>query len=288
MLTHANLIQNAALLQEGMSLTTETRSLFWLPPYHDMGLMGGILQGLYTGYPAILMAPATFLQQPLRWLQAISAFRATVSGGPNFAYDLCVKKATASTLKALNLRSWTVAFNGAEPVRAETLQRFAQTFAPCGFRPEMFYPCYGMAETTLFVSGGQASKEPRIRAFDMQALETGHAVEATDDQERGRPLVSCGYIRQGQEIAIVDPQTCTRLPADTIGEIWVRGPNVALGYWDKQKATLETFQAFLQDSLEGPFLRTGDLGFCVDNELFVTGRLKDLIIIRGRNLSPQD
>src|SRR5947199_4462674 len=196
MLTHANLIQNAALLQEGMSLTTETRALLWLPPYHDMGLMGGILQGLYTGYPAILMAPATFLQQPLRWLQTISAFRATVSGGPNFAYDLCVKKATAGTLKALHLRSWTVAFNGAEPVRAQTLQRFAETFAPCGFRPEMFYPCYGMAEATLFVSGGQASEEPRIRAFDGEALETGHAVTTTGDQRSGRLLVSCCSVRQ--------------------------------------------------------------------------------------------
>jgi natural product biosynthesis luciferase-like monooxygenase protein/amino acid adenylation domain-containing protein len=288
MLTHTNLMQNAALIQEGMSLTPDTRSVFWLPPYHDMGLMGGILQALYTGYPTVVMAPTAFVQQPLRWLQAISSFRATMSGGPNFAYDLCVKKATPDTIRALDLSSWAVAFNGAEPVRAETLARFAETFALCGFLPEMFYPCYGMAETTLFVSGGQASEMPGIRAFDMQALETGHAVEATGGQELGRPLVSCGYIRQGQDIAIVDPQTCNRLPPGTIGEIWVRSPNVALGYWGKAQETMETFQAFLQDNLEGPFLRTGDLGFCLEEELYVTGRLKDVIIIRGRNLYPQD
>ncbi len=288
MLTHTNLMQNAALIQEGVSLTPDTRSVFWLPPYHDMGLMGGILQALYTGYPTVLMAPTAFVQQPLRWLQAISSFRATFSGGPNFAYDLCVKKATPDTIRALDLSSWAVAFNGAEPVRAETLARFAETFADSGFHPLMFYPCYGMAETTLFVSGGQASEMPGIRAFDMQALETGHAVEATGGQELGRPLVSCGYIRQGQEIAIVDPQTCNRLPPGTIGEIWVRSPNVALGYWGKAQETMETFQAFLQDNLEGPFLRTGDLGFCLEEELYVTGRLKNVIIIRGRNLYPQD
>src|SRR5262249_39409529 len=142
MLSHDNLIQNAALIQEGMSLNRETRSLFWLPPYHDMGLMGGILQALYTGYPIVLMAPAAFLRHPLTWLQAISFYRSTLSGGPNFAYYLCVKKATPETIKALNLSCWAVTFNGAEPVRAETVQRFAETFAPCGFRPEAFYPCY--------------------------------------------------------------------------------------------------------------------------------------------------
>jgi acyl transferase domain-containing protein/acyl-CoA synthetase (AMP-forming)/AMP-acid ligase II/acyl carrier protein len=288
MLTHENLMQNAALVQEGMELSSQTRGMFWLPPYHDMGLMGGILQAIYTGYPVILMAPAAFLQQPLRWLQALSSFHATVSGGPNFAYDLCVKYATPDTIKALDLSSWAVAFNGAEPVHAETLARFTETFAPCGFRPEMFYPCYGMAETTLFVSGGQASEKPGIRAFDRDALEAGKVVEATSDQGWSRSLVSCGFVRQGQEVAIVDPKTYTRLPAGTIGEIWLRGPNVALGYWGKQEQTRETFQAFLQDTLLGPFLRTGDLGFCLEEELYVTGRLKDLIIIRGRNLYPQD
>jgi natural product biosynthesis luciferase-like monooxygenase protein len=299
MLTHNNLMRNAALIQEGMSLTIETRALFWLPPYHDMGLMGGILQGLYTGYPTVLMTPVTFLQQPLRWLQAISSFQATVSGAPNFAYDLCAKKATAGTLKALNLRSWAVAFNGAEPVRAETLQRFAETFAPCGFRPEMFYPCYGMAEATLFLSGGRQDEKPSIRTFDGEAIENGYAVETTGEQESSRLLVSCGYVRQGQEVAIVDPQLHTRCAPGTIGEIWVRGPNVAPGYWGKAEETAETFQAFLRENVNtgeasspecpnGPFLRTGDLGFCRDNELFVTGRLKDLIIIRGRNLYPHD
>ena len=288
MLTHANLMQNAVHLQEGLSLTSQDRGLSWVPPYHDMGLMAGILQALYTGYPTVLMAPAAFVQRPLRWLQAISSFRATFSGGPNFAFDLCVKYATPEAIAALDLSSWTLAFNGAEPVRAETLQRFAEMFAPCGFRPEMFYPCYGMAETTLFVSGGRKDELPKIRAFGGDAIENGYAVEVTGGQEPSRLLVGCGYVRQGQEVAIVDPQTHTRCGPGTIGEIWVRGPNVALGYWGKVEETAETFQAFLQGGDEGPFLRTGDLGFCVDDELFIAGRLKDLIIIRGRNLYPQD
>ncbi len=288
MLTHANLIQNAALIQEGMSLSSEDRGMVWLPPYHDMGLVAGILQALYTGFPTVLMAPATFLQQPLRWLQAISSFQVTASGGPNFAYDLCIKKATPEVIKTLDLSSWTLAFTGAEPVRAETLERFAQTFADSGFRPEAFYPCYGLAETTLFVSGGQRRASPEIRTFEREALESGQVVEATSDQQSSRPLVGCGRTRLGSEIAIVDPKHRTRCAAGTIGEIWVRGPNVARGYWGKVEQTMETFQAFLQDSLEGPFLRTGDLGFCLEEEFYVTGRLKDVIIIRGRNLYPED
>ncbi len=173
MLTHENLMQNAALLQEGMKLSCETRGLFWLPPYHDMGLMGGILQGLYTGYSTILMAPTAFLQRPLRWLQAISSFHITLSGGPNFAYDLCVKYATKDAIRSLDLSSWAVAFTAAEPIRAETLSRFAQTFADSGFRPHMFYPGYGLAEATLFVSGGHREELPKIRTFDGEALETG-------------------------------------------------------------------------------------------------------------------
>ena len=305
MLTHTHLVQNAALIQDGMSLTSEDRGMVWLPPYHDMGLMAGILQALYTGYSMVLMAPVTFLQQPLRWLQALSSLRITASGGPNFAYDLCIKKATPETIKTLDLSSWTLAFTGAEPVRAETLARFAETFAPCGFRPEAFYPCYGLAETTLFVAGGQRPESPKMQAFDSKVLETGHAVEAIGDREGSRLLVGCGYVRQGQEIAIVDPEKRTPCVPGTIGEIWVRSPNVALGYWGNEKATEETFQAFLRRGVgvglastpnasptplsgEGPFLRTGDLGFCVEEELFITGRLKDLILIRGRNLHPQD
>jgi acyl-CoA synthetase (AMP-forming)/AMP-acid ligase II/acyl carrier protein len=316
MLTHENLMHNAALIQEGMSLSSEDRGMVWLPPYHDMGLMAGILQALYTGYSMFLMAPATFLQQPLRWLQAISSFHITGSGGPNFAYDLCVKKATQEAIKGLDLSSWTLAFTGAEPVRAETLARFAETFAPCGFCPQAFYPCYGLAESTLFVAGGQRERRPSIRTFERQALESGYVVEVTDDQASGRPLVSCGTVRQGQELVIVDPERHTRCAPGTIGEIWVKSPNVALGYWGKAEETAETFQAFIRGNVEtvgtgvslacqtlsdtgnpcpcspitplGPFLRTGDLGFCVENELFVTSRLKDLIIIRGRNLYPQD
>ena len=289
MLTHNNLMQNAMILQKGLSPVPEDYGLSWLPPYHDMGLMTGILQSLYTGYPTMLMAPATFLQQPLRWLRAISTFHVTFTGGPNFAYDLCVKKATEDAIETLDLSGWTMAFNGAEPVRPETLERFAQTFASCGFRPETFYPGYGLAEVTLFVSGGRREELPKIQAFDGTQLEAGQAVPASVDQQGSRRLVSCGVIREGQEMAIVDPQTLIPCVPGTIGEIWLRGPNVARGYWEKAQETRETFQACLQgESAARPFLRTGDLGFCLAGDLYVTGRLKDLIVIRGRNLYPQD
>jgi natural product biosynthesis luciferase-like monooxygenase protein len=284
MVSHGNLLHNQRLIQQGFQHNKQTIFVGWLPLYHDMGLVGNVLQPLYLGIPCILMAPAAFLQRPLRWLQAISRYKATTSGGPNFAYDLCVRKITPEQRSHLDLSSWEVAFNGAEPVRAETIERFAETFAACGFRREAFYPCYGMAETTLLVSGGLKSAPPVLQNFQAQALQNQAVlVDGTEAQT----LVGCGQVLQ-QQIAIANPETLTRCRAEQIGEIWVSGASVAQGYWQRPAETQSTFQAYLADTGEGPFLRTGDLGFLLNGELFVTGRLKDLIIIRGCNYYPQD
>jgi 8-amino-7-oxononanoate synthase len=288
MLNHANLVHNSALIAHAFEHTRSGTGVFWLPSYHDMGLIGGILQPLYVGRPNILMSPMSFLQKPVRWLSAITRFRATTSGGPNFAYDLCVRNITPEQRKNLDLSSWKVAFNGAEPVRAETIQRFIEVFAACGFRPQAFYPCFGMAETTLIVSGGFVEKPPVIRWFDAASL-AAHKVVARDcGAEGARALVGCGETLPDQKIVIADPETMTTCPPDQIGEIWASGPSIAQGYWGQPEATERTFQACLKDTGEGPFLRTGDLGFLQEGELYVTGRIKDLIIVHGMNLYPQD
>lgn len=293
MLNHANLLHNSALIAYAFEHTRSGIGVFWLPSYHDMGLIGGILQPLYMGRPNILMSPMTFLQRPYRWLAAISRYgsqiRGTVtSGGPNFAYDLCVEKISPEQRKHLDLSKWGVAFNGSEPVRAETIERFCEAFGPCGFRPEAFYPCYGLAEATLMVSGGYAKEPPVIRYFDAGLLSGGQVVPTHPGQSEARALVGCGAALLDQRIVIADPDTLTTTPPNTVGEIWVRGPSVALGYWRQPEATQTTFQAYLKDTGEGPYLRTGDLGFVQEGELFVTGRLKDLMIIHGLNHYPQD
>ena len=286
--SHANLLHNSALIHQCFELTPSSRAVSWLPPYHDMGLIGGVLQPLFGGFPVTLLSPVAFLQRPLRWLQAISRTAATTSGGPNFAYDLCVRKSTPEQRATLDLSSWQVAFNGAESVRSETLDRFVAAFAPCGFRREAFYPCYGLAEATLIVSGGLNAASPVVRGFQASALEHHQFIPDSIDDAAARTLVGCGQALQDQRIVIADPVSCTASLEDHIGEIWVTGPSIARGYWNQPEDTEHTFQAYLADTGEGPFLRTGDLGCVIDGELFVTGRLKDLIIIRGRNHYPQD
>jgi amino acid adenylation domain-containing protein len=288
MLTHGNLLHNSALICEGFKHTPASRGMIWLPPYHDMGLIGGIIQPLYAGFPVTLMSPIAFLQKPLRWLQAISRTRATTSGGPNFAYDLCVRKVTPQQLSDLDLSSWTVAFNGAEPIRHTTLDRFATTFAPCGFRRTAFYPCYGLAEATLIVTGGSTTTPPVVGSFQSTMIERSRVVAADSAQANTRTLVGCGQSLLDNTVLIVDPHTLTRCPPDQIGEIWVAGPGKAQGYWERPDETTHAFAARLSEGSDSQFLRTGDLGFMQDGELFVTGRLKDLIIIRGRNHYPQD
>ncbi len=288
MVSHQNLMHNSALIQNCGDTTPDSRGVFWLPPYHDMGLIGGILQTVFVGATTTLLSPVAFLQRPLRWLQAISDSRATHSGGPNFAYDLCVRKITPEQRATLDLSSWDVAFNGAEPIRQETLERFAAAFEPCGFRREAFYPCYGLAEATLIVSGGFKSARPIVRNFGVSALEHKRVVETSPVDEAARTFVGCGQNLQDQKIIIVDPETLARCLPDHVGEIWVAGPSIAQGYWNRPVETAESFKAYLVSTGEGPFLRTGDLGFMKDGELFITGRLKDLIIIRGINHYPQD
>ncbi|MBD2676941.1 MULTISPECIES: fatty acyl-AMP ligase [Nostoc] len=288
MVSHGNLLCNQIAIAKGFRHTQKTSHVIWLPLFHDMGLIGNVLQSLYLGTPSILMSPMAFLQRPLRWLQAISRYQATTSGGPNFAYDLCVSKITPEQRSTLDLSSWDVAFNGAEPVRAQTLENFANYFACCGFRREAFYPCYGMAEATLFITGGLKTTLPVLYSVDGAALEENHVVEVAKPKEGTKIIVSCGRTWLDEKIAIADPTNLTKCPDGKVGEIWVHGTSVAAGYWQRPEQTQETFQAYLTDTGEGPFLRTGDLGFLQDGELFVTGRLKDVIIIRGQNHYPQD
>ncbi|WP_437755425.1 amino acid adenylation domain-containing protein [Sorangium sp. So ce1389] len=288
MLTHGNLLHNLAAIHRCFEHTSESRGVIWLPPYHDMGLIGGVLQPLCGGFPVVLMSPIDFLRRPFRWLQAISRYRATTSGGPNFAYDLCVRKITREQIATLDLSSWDLAFNGAEPIRAETLERFAATFEPCGFRRAAFYPCYGLAEATLIVSGASKERLPTVQAFDREQLQRSRAVaEPADQGGDTERLVGCGAAIPGHEVLVVDPGSMTAAPPGYIGEIWVSGASVAQGYWNRPEETAETFGARLRDR-DGTFLRTGDLGFLQGGELFVTGRSKDLIILRGRNHYPQD
>ncbi len=287
MITHGNLLHNSALIRQSFAATAESRGVFWLPLFHDMGLIGGVIQTLDCGGRSTLMSPVSFLQRPMRWLEAISRTGATISGGPNFAYDLCARKISESQKASLDLSRWSVAFNGAEPVRVETLDRFAEAFAPCGFRREAFLPCYGLAESTLMVTGKRASEAPRVVVLSGAELERGRAVDVVADGVNSRQLAGSGRRFEGLRVEIVDPETGAPRAEGAVGEIWVSGPSVAGGYWDRPDATAATFHARLASG-EGAFLRTGDLGFLRDEELHVTGRIKDLLIVRGRNVYPQD
>jgi acyl transferase domain-containing protein/acyl-CoA synthetase (AMP-forming)/AMP-acid ligase II/acyl carrier protein len=286
MITHGNLLHNSQLIYNFYEHTPQSQGVIWLPPYHDMGLIGGVLQPMYGGFPVTLMAPAAFLQKPFRWLQAISHYKATTSGGPDFAYDLACRQITPEQLASLDLSSWEVAFTGAEPIRAQTLDNFAETFAPCGFRREAFYPCYGMAETTLIVTGGLKSATPIVRYVDTTSLAENQVIDATGDA--GKAIAGCGKSSPDQTVLIVNPESLTSCADGEVGEVWVSGPSVAQGYWNRPEQTKNAFGAYLADNQTGPFLRTGDLGCLQDGELLITGRLKDLIIIMGRNHYPQD
>ena len=289
-LTHGNLLHNSQMIHQGYEHTRTCRGVFWLPSYHDMGLIGGIVQPLYCGRPNVIMSPLSFLQKPFRWLAAITKYKGTTSGGPNFAYDLCVRNITDAQVETLDLSSWTVAFNGAEPVLAETMEAFARKFERCGFRYESFYPCFGLAEGTLIVSGGYVKNRPVIRSLDPKELSIGKAVEVRDSRvSKAVRYVSSGRkLMPDERIAIVDPETCVECPDSIVGEIWVKSPSNAKGYWNSPEATERTFHAKIAETEESPFMRTGDLGFIMGGELFVTGRIKDLIIFRGVNIYPQD
>ncbi len=291
--THGNVLHNSAIIYKAFGHHNHSKGLIWLPLFHDMGLIGGVVQPLYGSFPVTLMSPVALVQKPFRWLEAISEYQATTSGGPNFAYDLVCRTATPEKLEQLDLSSWDVAFSGAEPVRWDTLKRFAEIFGPCGFKPEAFYPCYGMAETTLFISGGHKHQTPNILWVDPVALEHNQVIQtqetslANNPQSRKtRSLVSCGFPWLGDEVMIVDPQELTPRDADQVGEILVSGKGVGLGYWDKPEDTETTFRVYVEG--RGPYLRTGDLGFLQDGELYITGRIKDMMILWGRNRYPQE
>lgn len=291
MVSHGNLISNSHFINECFGVKAGTTAVSWLPPFHDMGLVGGILQPLFIGASMILMPPVAFLQRPFRWLSAISRFKAGASGGPNFAYDLCAKQIKPEQIEQLNLEHWSLAFSGAEPVRAHTLQNFTDTFSGCGFRKEAFLPCYGLAENTLIVTGGHQSSRPVIREFDTAALANNVATAASSSSSslgsQGSLLVGSGSPVGDQEVLVVDPERCRPLDEGLIGEVWVSGTSVAKGYWQKDDLTASTFHGSIEGK-PGTYLRTGDLGFFHDGELFITGRRKDLIIVRGQNHYPQD
>lgn len=286
--THGNLLANSQAIARLGSHTPKSVGVSWLPCYHDMGLIGGILQPLYVGFLGNLLSPIAFLKKPERWLRAISRFGGTSSPFPNFALDLCVRKVPEETLAQIDLSSWQVAWNGAEPVRSGSLERFSLRFARCGFRREAFLPVYGLAEATLIVTGERDVPQLAIRTFDRAALGRQQVRAVDPDATDAATLVGCGRPISGHEVAIVHPETRRRAASDEVGELWVRGPSVAAGYWGRSDESPQAFAAFLSDTGTGPFLRTGDLGFLVEGQLFVAGRRKDIIVIRGANYYPQD
>ncbi len=290
--THRALMSNLAQATRHFAFTNESKMVSWLPPYHDMGLIGGLLIMVYVGGAATLLAPFEFLRKPISWLRAIHEVGANVTAGsPNFGYELCVRKTTPEQRAELDLSGWRLAFNGAEPIRREVVDRFADAFRVSGFRPEAMFPCYGLAEATLMVSGGPPLSGTRSLRVARDALARGRievvSPPASEPSNAIAEIVACGVVPHDVTLRIVDPETRTRMPTDAIGEIWVRGSNVAAGYWNRPADTLATFEAQTAEG-ERPFLRTGDLGFVAGEQLYVVGRVKDLIIIRGQNVYPQD
>lgn len=290
MVSHRNILHNAAQHAHAMGSHEDSVHVSWLPLYHDMGLIGIVLQALSLGSHAVLMSPYTFIRNPLNWLRAITEYAGTTSGGPNFAFDLCVDKIDEAEIDTLDLSHWRTAFNGSEQIKASTLERFTKRFARANFRAEAFFPCYGLAEATLYVSGASLQRERAALTVDRAALAAGQALRA-DRTGNGDAFVDIINVYQPPAdltAAIVDPNTWKTRPAGTIGEIWLKGANIAGGYWERPVETAETFRAYLADTGEGPFLRTGDLGFIANADLHITGRIKEMIIANGANHYPQD
>jgi acyl-CoA synthetase (AMP-forming)/AMP-acid ligase II len=285
--THANLIANSETMRVALGNDEATIAVSWLPMHHDMGLIGCVLQPVYVGFPNYFLSPAAVLQQPARWLAAISRWRATASGGPNFGYELCVRRPPPDGSAPLDLSAWRLAYTGAEPVLATTIERFSARYSAAGFSPRAFYPCYGLAEATLMVTGGHRQDAVRMITVDSEQIARGLAVRCAEGPA-ARRLVGCGHQRPGVQVAIVNPQTEQPASPGHVGEIWVAGTGVAAGYRNRPEESPRTFGARLSDRPEIAFLRTGDLGFVADSQLFVVGRLHDRIVIRGRNLYPQD
>lgn len=286
MVTHDNLLHNSRLIQQASKTSPDSISMNWMPLYHDMGLMTGIIHPLHVGFPSHLMSPLDFIRNPLYWIQSIARHGITHTGGPNFAYAICTKRFNADALQDGTLAKWQVAFTGAEPIQAETLERFTHRFESSGFRHTAFLPCYGLAEATVGVCWAGFQEGPVILQVDGEYAKHDVIVPPRSLEQTKR-FVSSGKINSGMEVVIVDAETQTQLPEHQIGEIWCSGPSVAAGYWQKPEITEQVFNARLNGSTK-PYLRTGDLGFISGCELYITGRIKDLVIIRGKNHYPQD
>ncbi|MSU52327.1 MAG: AMP-dependent synthetase [Opitutaceae bacterium] len=286
-ITHGNIMANSGMIRSRFGYHDQSTFVSWLPIYHDMGLIGNLLQPLYLGTSTVLMSPVSFLQRPVRWLAAISQYRARTTGAPNFAFDLCARVVTAEQKATLDLSSLELIYSGSEPIDARALDRFAEAFASCGLRRGALYACYGMAESTLLATGGTAGAGVRCLDVDADSLAAHRPAPASEKSRQRMRLVSCGVSVEGQDLRIVDPATATVLAENQVGEIWLRGPHIAPAYWGKPDVTEQVMRASLADG-SGPWLRTGDLGFLREGELYVTGRIKDVIIIRGKNHYPQD
>ena len=294
-LTHRNVVHNVAYLDEDWRHDENSVSVNWLPAFHDLGLLYGILAPVIGGFLSVQMSPIHVIQRPQVWLQAMSDYKATHSGGPNFIYELAARKLNDAEVAKLDLSHWRMGLTAAEPVRAETMKRFSDRFAAAGFRSSTFSPGYGLSECTCKVAAVHWSREPRILSVDEARLEHHEVVVVPDGT--GRSTVGCGIPGFGMNVVIVDPETRIPRPANGVGEIWVSGPSVAVSYYGNEAATQDRLQARLaalpyggngETTLETPHLRTGDLGFLYEGEVFVTGRLKDMIILRGANYYPQD
>jgi len=288
MVSHGNLMANLEMIRARFELTADSIIVGWLPMFHDMGLVGNLLEVLYVGGQTVLMSPVSFVRKPVRWLEAATRFQATVIGGPNFGYALCADRITPTQKAGLDLSALRIAYCGSEPIDYRVLERFSDSFKEIGFDRNAFYPCYGMAEATLLVTGSQVGAGAVYFQLVADDLADGLALSAEDGKMVQRVLVGCGVSVIGQDLRIVAPKTRRPLADGQIGEVWISGPHVALGYWLKPVLTEEAFCAYLDDSGEGPYLRTGDLGFLRDAHLVIAGRIKELIIVRGRNHYPQD
>lgn len=288
MVSHANVLANLEMIRIVLDNTEASTCVSWVPLYHDMGLIVNVLESLYVGALCVLLTPTSFLQRPLLWLRAIHEYRAKVTGGPNFAFDLCADRLRPEQLEGVDLSSWEMAFNAAEPIRADTIERFSRSLSPFGFDPRAVSPGYGMAEATLLISGRRRGTGPLTRAVSRSALRA-HRIAAPESDADAQMLVGSGPAVPEGRIAIVDPDTRRRLPTCSIGEIWAAGAHIAQGYWQAEEATRATFRMRIEEERDDIWLRTGDLGFLDENgELFVTGRIKDIIIVRGINHYPQD
>lgn len=282
--SHENIAANQRMIERTFGHSRSSIGLGWVPLFHDMGLIGSVFQPLYVGFPCYLMSPVTFLQRPKLWLKTISEKKVTTTGGPNFAYDLCVRRIAPDSLEGLSLSSWEVAYNGAEHIKLHTLEQFSTTFAPYGFKKAAFLPCYGLAEATLIVSGVDKAKEPSALAIPCGRDEVLDA-DASPSMGSTRTVVSNGKVMPELTLRVINPQTLKECPSHHIGEIWIAGPSITAGYWQKPQKNWETFT--FRNGLR--FLRTGDLGFLdSQNQLYITGRLKDLLVIEGKNYYPED